>query len=111
VDALSLTRGALAQQSPPQSVLREQVGLLQDVLSLVQRGAPSVKRFVLTSSLSAILPMEGGPLPNLASPGNGYNETDWNPVRVARPVDKLTEAVLCRQHEDYLGEGGDWGPI
>jgi len=61
---------------------------MQDVLSLVQRSAPSVKRFVLTSSLSTILPMEGGPLPNLGSPGKEYTETDWNPVRVARKADK-----------------------
>lgn len=77
------TRLALAQQSTPQSVVTEQVGLLQDVLSLVQRSAPSVKRFILTSSLSAILPMEGGPFPNFVRPGNGYTELDWNPVRVA----------------------------
>lgn len=83
-----LTHEALAQQPTPRSVVREQVGLLQDVLSLVQRGAPSVKRFVLTSSLSAILPMEGGPLPKMTLPGNGYNESDWNPVRVARTVVK-----------------------
>lgn len=79
-----LTRKARAQRSTPRSVVIDQVGLLQGVLSLVQRSAPSVKRFVLTSSLSAILPMEGGPLPNLGSPGNGYTESDWNPVRVAR---------------------------
>ena len=77
------TRIALAQQPTLQSVVTEQVGLLQNVLSLVQRSAPSVKRFVLTSSLSAILPMEGGPFPNVVCPGNGYTESDWNPVRVA----------------------------
>ena len=77
-----LTRIALAQQSILQSIVLEQVGLLQDILSLVQRSAPSVKRFILTSSLSAILPMEGGPFPKPVYPGNGYTELDWNPVRV-----------------------------
>ncbi len=77
-----LTHITLAQRPILRSIVLEQVGLLQDILSLVQRSAPSVKRFVLTSSLSAILPMEGGPSPNPVRPGNGYTESDWNPVRV-----------------------------
>lgn len=27
------------------------------------------------------------------------------------PPTNLTEAFPCRENEDYLGEGNDWGPV
>lgn len=45
------------------------------ILKSIQKGAPSVKRVVVTSSFAAVLDMFKG-----TRPGYEYSEKDWNPV-------------------------------
>jgi hypothetical protein len=64
------------------------VGSTKSILASIKNLAPTVKRVVITSSLSAVIDASKGIRPNYV-----YTEKDWNPVSIH--VNELTPILTC----------------